>query len=370
MSRWIILSVTVVALTAVTTFLVQYVPDTVEGPAHPASATVGLQPMVVIDQDLTHTFGTMSQKSKAKHSWKITNKGDGDLELWLDGKTSCSCTIASLGEGKKEVVKPGESKNIDLDWDTKTFKDEYIQTATIGTNDLRRPTFTLQVKGKVFPPVVVLPPDILTFGPISNEEPHKQMVAVFSPDRPAMKIKKVTSSRPGLIVAKIIPLTLEDRKRLQTESGYKIEVEVKPGMPLGQFHDELVVETDHPQRSEIKLAIGGSANGPITAVPDGVRLPNVKARSGGSKEITLVVRAGKKTNFTVGYKPKNVEVEIEPNTDNPALQGRYRMTVKVPPGAAPGWINDQIIIKTDHPKVSELKIPVNIFVSNSGSVAS
>ncbi len=43
------------------------------------------------------------------------------------------------------------------------------------------------------------------------------------------------------------------------------------------------------------------------------------------------------------------------------------MTVKVPPGTAPGWINDTIILKTDHPKVSELKIPVNIFVSNSGA---
>ena len=65
MSRWIILSVTVVALTAVTTFLVQYVPDSVDEPSYPVStANTGPQPKVEIDQDVSHTFGTMSQQSK------------------------------------------------------------------------------------------------------------------------------------------------------------------------------------------------------------------------------------------------------------------------------------------------------------------
>ena len=138
-------------------------------------------------------------------------------------------------------------------------------------------------------------------------------------------------------------------------------------MPLGQFHDELVVQTDHPQRPEVKVSISGNANGPITVVPDNVRLPNVTSKRGDSKDITLMVRGGKTTKFEVVYKPKNLEVEIAANTDNPAMKGRYRVTVIVPRGTAPGWINDRIILKTDHPKASELKIPVNIFVSNSGA---
>jgi len=367
MSRWIILSVTVIALTAVTTFLVLYVPDSVNQPAHPVIVSTGPQPKLEIDQDVSHTFGTMSQQSKATHSWKITNKGEGDLELWLDGETSCSCTVASLKNGKHELVKPGASKNIDLEWNTKTFKETYTQQATIGSNDPSRPTFTLQVRGKVFPPIVVIPPEMITFGSISNEEPHKARLAVFSPDRPDMKITSVATSRPALIVTKLEPLTAEDCKQLKTNSGYKIEVEIKPGMPLGQFQDELVFQTDHPQRPEVKVSIAGNANGPITVVPDNVRLPNVTSKRGASKEITLMVRGGKPTNFEVKYKPKNVEVEIAANTDNPAIKGRYRVTVIVPRGTAPGWINDQIILKTDHPKAGELKIPVNIFVSNSGA---
>jgi hypothetical protein len=223
------------------------------------------------------------------------------------------------------------------------------------------------VRGKVFAPVIVHPPQMLSFGAISNEESHKASVAIFSPDRPEMKITKVTTSRPDLMVAKSVPLTADECKQLQAKSGFKIDLELKPGMPLGQFHDELVIQTDHPQKPEVKISIAGNANGPIAVVPDNVRLPNVTSKAGISKEIMLLVRGGKTTSFEVAYKPKNVEVEIAPNTDNPTLKGRYRATLVVPPGATPGWIHDQIILKTDHPKASELKIPVNIFVSNSGS---
>jgi hypothetical protein len=367
MSRWIILSVTVVALTAVTTFLVQYVPDSGTEPSYPASTPTGPQPKVEIDQDVTYSFGTMSQQTKRTHTWNVTNKGEGDLELWLEGKTSCSCTIASLANDKKELVKPGKSQKIDLEWNTKTFENDYTQTATIGTNDLTRPTFTLMVRGKVFPPVVVVPPQMITFATISNEESHKTRVAIFSPDRPELKVTSVTTSRPAWIGTTVEPLTADDCKQLQAKAGYKIDVEIKPGMPLGQFHDELVVNTDHPQRPEVKVSISGNVSGPITVVPTRLSMPNVTGRKGASQDIMLMVRGGQATNFEVLHKPDKIQVAIAPNTDVPSIKGRYRVTVKIPPGTAPGWVDDNIILKTDHPKAGELKIPVNIFISNSGS---
>ena len=34
----------------------------------------------------------------------------------------------------------------------------------------------------------------------------------------------------------------------KVKSGYHLTVEVKPGMPLGRFTEELLIETDHPDR--------------------------------------------------------------------------------------------------------------------------
>jgi hypothetical protein len=79
--------------------------------------------------------------------------------------------------------------------------------------------------------------------------------------------------------------------------------------------------------------------------------------------VTLLVRGGQPTNFTVAQKPKNIEVAVIPN-ETPSLKGRYRVTVTVPPGTPAGLVDGEIILHTDHPKVKELKIPVNILVGS------
>ena len=89
----------------------------------------------------------MPQLTTGKHAWEVKNLGDADLELWLESST-CSCTIAKLksvdGEEKQKiVVQPQQSTSIDLEWETRTFHDEYNKGAVIGTNDPAHPTISL-----------------------------------------------------------------------------------------------------------------------------------------------------------------------------------------------------------------------------------
>ena len=282
----------------------------------------------------------------------------------MDGKPTCSCTIAKLENNQKATVKPGESTTIDLEWNTKEFHDDYSQGATFGTNAPSLDSFKLAVTGKVYPPVVVYPPEMIQFSTISNEEPHRTRIAVYSKDRPTMKVTKVMTSKPGLIVAEAMPMTAEEAKRLKVEAGYNVDVEVKPGMPVGQFHEELVIETDHPKRSEVKVSVGGKVIGPISVVPPGLRKHDITSREGASQDLTLMVRGGKETQFEVVSAPEKLKVAVVPD-DSPGMKGRYRLTVTVPPGTPSGTIEGEIILKTDHPLVSELKIPVDIFILRS-----
>ena len=119
----------------------------------------------------------MSQLRKNSHVWEVKNAGEKDLEIWMEEST-CSCTIGKLAippdaarNAKPHViVKPKESTPIQLDWDTKTFSETYSQGVTIGTNDPSRPTFQLTIKGMVYPPVQIYPPEMITLNGISNEE--------------------------------------------------------------------------------------------------------------------------------------------------------------------------------------------------------
>ena len=366
MLRWAILALAVVFLTAAATLVPQFLPEPEASPKAAVNVPAGPQPQVEIDQDPIYDFGKMPQQDKGMHTWRIKNIGEKDLELWMEGKPTCSCTIAKLEHNQKAVVEPGKSTTIDLEWNTKDFHDDYSQGATFGTNDPRRPTFHLTIKGVVHPPVIVYPPEMIQFTTISNEETHKRMIAVFSKDRPETKVTKVTSSKPGLIVAEFKPLTPEEAKPLKVTAGYQILVEIKPGMPQGQFLDELVIRTDHPKRPEVRVSVGGKVIGPISIFPPGLRMRDVTSHEGASRVLSLMVRGGKETHFQVASKPEHLEVVIAP-ADQPGVKGQYRVTVKVPPGTVAGPIEGEIVLKTDHPLVGEVRIPVDILVSRSGS---
>lgn len=368
MFRWVMLSVVVVVLAAAATLVVQYGPGVSPTWSLPAGGKKeGPQPRVEVEGSLTHEFGELTTQKTNRRNWVVKNTGEGDLEIWLLGST-CTCTIPKLkGEGTREVVKPGDSTEIELEWKTKDAIGEFSKHATIGTNDPNRPEFNLNVHGMVHSPVVVLPPPqegVIPVGDVSNDQVKNISIAVFSPDRPQLKLKSVTSSNPNLIVPKPVPFSpqeIESLKDKAARAGYRINVEIKPGMPLGTFREELVIETDHPDQPKIQLMLVGSASGPISLMPSVLRMVAVNGKEGGSGNVTLLVRENRSTSFKVARKPEKLEVSIVPN-DTPSLKGRYRLTVTVPPGTSAGLIEDEIILQTDHPKVGELKVPVNIVV--------
>jgi hypothetical protein len=374
MLRWVILVVAVVFLTGAATLVVTYLPDSLDTSkvAVVEPVITGPQPKCEIEGDLAYEFGTMARHDRASHSWAVKNTGEAPLEIWLHGQTTCSCTVSKPGKDKdgkpeKLVIQPGKSDTIELDWhtDKDSLPEDYSQGGTFATNDPRKQTFLLTVKGKVYPAVVIYPPEMIQFPQISNEEPHPATIAVYSKQRPDLKVTKLTTSKPDLIVAEAKPMTPEDARRLKVEKGYLVTVTIKPGMPLGDFHEELVIETDHPKQPEVRVSVGGKTFGPISATPERVRMTDVVGPQGASRDVTLVVRNDKGTQFWVDKKPQQLDVAIAPD-EKAKRKGRYLMTVKVPPGTASGTVSGEIVLKTDNPKANELKIPVSILIRRSG----
>jgi len=364
MLRWATLSVIVVVLAAAATFLFQSGSYSTPSWSLPASAAKnGPQPKVDLQGPLTHEFGMMAVQKTGTHNWNVKNTGQVDLELFMVSST-CMCTIAKFKEGAKAVVKPGESTEIALEWKTNNAIGDYSKGATIGTNDPNMPEFKLAVHGIVHSPIIVVPEvkdNVLPVGTVSNDEPKTTSIALFSPERPDLKPTKITTSKPDLIVVKEIPLMPAESAQLKAKGGYRLDIQFKPGMAQGNFRDSVVIETNHPDEPKLELTLTGFVTGAISVMPANLRMVNVSGKEGGSGQVTLLVRGGQPTNFTVSRKPEKVEVSVVSN-ETPSLKGRYRVTVTVPPGTPAGLVDDEIILHTDHPKVSELKIPVNILV--------
>ncbi len=56
-------------------------------------------------------------------------------------------------------------------------------------------------------------------------------------------------------------MTPEEIQKLKVKSGYALAIEVKPGLPVGPFREELVIQTDHPDQPEVKVTVVGQDHG-------------------------------------------------------------------------------------------------------------
>ena len=111
------------------------------------------------------------------------------------------------------------------------------------------------------------------------------------------------------------------------------------------------------------MAVAGNTIGPITVVPSRIRMPSVASRTGASQDLALIVRGNPGDAFRGGLEIREAPGGHPSGGEAGGPRGRYRLTVTVPPGTPPGLVDEPIVLKTDHPKVKELRIPVSIYVS-------
>jgi hypothetical protein len=369
MKRWILLAGLVVVLSTAATVAVQFLPEEVTprgGVPYPAKeATAGPQPKAEVEGALIYKFGIAPQQTRLERDWVIKNSGQSELEIRI-GPPACSCTIAKFaGDKDTTTIKPDETATIHLSFDTRDYNGPYHKAATVLTNDPERQSIEFAADGEVRPAVAVYPDATVSFLEISNDEPdHRRAVAILSPDRPDLKITKLETSRPE-ILATDEPLPADDCKQLKVTAGRRVLLNVKSGMPLGSFREEVVVHTDHPRQPEIRLTLLGRVVGPITVSPALLRLTDVSSSQGAEHELKVVVRGQRATKFEVVHKPQSIKAEVVPN-EKAGQGGLYRLVVTIPPGTAPGTIEGQIVLKTDHSLAGEVKIPVYVFVRDAG----
>ena len=93
-------------------------------------------------QLLEHDFGNITQGQVVTHSFIISNNG-GELLKLSNVKASCGCTVANP---EKNELKPGESTNIAVTFNSKGRKGPQVKTVNVTTNDPEKQNLTLTIK--------------------------------------------------------------------------------------------------------------------------------------------------------------------------------------------------------------------------------
>lgn len=374
MIRWILLAVAVVGLSIAIPVALALLPaDSTGGSVlRPVSARKGPSGKLYVEGKPDHDFGIMAQQSEGTHDFVLKNVGEGDLEL-TSGSSTCQCTVANFeidratGKAKESIVlKPGESTTITLSWKTKGDQGRFEKAASVVTSDPEMPEFWFKITGEVQPAISMVPiyPEF-DFGSVPNTDSLTARWALASADKPDFQILEVTSSRPDLVGASVRPLTDEEKADLRFKNGYHVTVELKPTTEIGAFYVELVVKTDHPKQPEVRGVAKGQRVGPISLVPGSIRIPDANSSDGGSRSLLISVRGQDRTRFEVADVPAGLHVEIAPVEETPQEGGKarhYRLTATVPPGTSPGTIQGDLVLKSDHPHASQVKVPVNVVI--------
>lgn len=363
--------------------------------AHPdtprPSSDEGPQPTADF-AETTFDFGIMQILDKGSHVFKVTNNGNAPLRLKA-GKSTCQCTVGAVGT---EEVAAGESTTIEMSWEIRSTNEIFQHSATIHTNapGHENGEVVLVVHGKVLPEASIAPPDTMDMGMIL--ETTSSPFYLYSRSRDDFQLLAVECQVKG-ITTEVARLTDEELvtldqaiggvvspeeegeeepdalKRALPKCGYRVTVTADPSIPAGISEIPVTLRTDLPKLKELSYQVRVRRPMPIQFF----NLPGTKyieARSlvsgapfdadkGTKMQMLMLATAFEKPLdvAVVSTEPEWLEASVSEEKLDSGVS-RYRLTISVPPGIPPvdRSIDNpaKVLLKTNHPDVSELSLNV------------
>ncbi|MGK7393975.1 MAG: DUF1573 domain-containing protein [Candidatus Cyclobacteriaceae bacterium M3_2C_046] len=96
-------------------------------------------------EESSHDFGSIKQGEEVTTEFVLTNKGKEDLVI-RKTKANCGCTVSNPA---KHILKPGESTNLSVKFNSAGRLGNQQKSVTIFSNDPREPMKMITIKAKV-----------------------------------------------------------------------------------------------------------------------------------------------------------------------------------------------------------------------------
>ncbi len=354
------------------------------------SADEGPQPTADF-AETKYDFGTMLHMSKGSHEFTVTNNGDASLELKA-GKTTCQCTLGEVGS---QELAPGESTTIGLSWEIKSSAAKFEHAAIIHTNapEHDKGEVRLMVQGDVVFDLETKPSGVLSLGTVSENGSASRPFALFSRYHGEFELRSIDCPNSGMKVD-FAPMTEEElsdlERHMESEMvptgapgsdmapvapkfGYMVTVTADDTVAVGSSETPLTLHTSLEKFPEYSYTVQVRRPAPFEFfplpgtrfVPDSSRVTCAAFDADKGAEMSLLILAtGLEEALEispVSTDPEWLEAEVTTDTTSSGVR-RQRLTIKVPPGAPPGTRGMDnpaaVTLKTNHPKVPELKLKV------------
>jgi len=336
-------------------------------------------PEVVVDHE-THEFGVLNAGSTGTHDFIFTNKGTGTLRL-TKGHTTCKCTMANLSTAE---VPKGESTKVRLEFKGKGFAGPYKQTATVITNDPKRPRVELTVNGRIVPILRAVPEEIV-FSSATAGQTSTATFDLFGYNPTPVKITShecLEKNTASSFDVKIDPMKPEEVAKEQgAKSGVRVLVSLKPGLPLGTFKQTIRLHTNLADAEHHDVEVRGNVVSDLVIVGADwdeenslLSIGTVTGKEETSRRLILIARGPDrdKVQLKVAEKsPDLLKVDFDPPKEVSKDLRQLPIVVRIPKGTPPAdHLGSEtakvgrIVLETNHPQAPKVLIRVRFAVQN------
>lgn len=337
--------------------------------------------------DAYFNFGSMKVEESGSHEFIVRNTGASPLTL-RRGTTSCSCTVSDFEESEggapegRKVVPPGGSTAVVVKWKAKPPGGPFRQQATITTDDPRRPELVFFVEGIVVPNWKAVPPAVMVRASASSGDSRTIDVFTFGESPP--EVRKVSIDHPQaaqFFSLATTPLAAADLAAEPSASGgFRLAVDVKPGLPLGPLRQLITIDFDMPEPTMAQIFVEGSIGGDLVLLGPGwdssrraLMLGTVSGKTGHRSQLFLTARGPHRGSVKPVVRevvPDSLQVTVgaaDEIGDGNVL--RLPLEIVIPPGSRPAnhlcsqqGPAGRIVLDTGHPDTPELVIPVCVAI--------
>jgi hypothetical protein len=206
------------------------------------ASVVWAAPKLVVKQT-EYDFGQVYQGESVQHAFLFSNQGDEPL-LVTKVRSSCGCTAALVSSRE---LKPGESGEIQANFDSTRFQGKISKTIYLYTNDTTQPVAQLYIKGAVKEMVQITPKQI-NFGTVPPEQPVIAELTLLNQGNQTLTFEEPTTT------AYELKASLE---ATQLEAGQQTRVTLKfvPKQGQARFSGYVTVKVSGGVQKDLRIPV-------------------------------------------------------------------------------------------------------------------
>jgi len=243
-------------------------------------------------------------------------------------------------------IPPGGVGEIKATFKSKGYQGKVKKSVTVETNDPKKRTVRLTLKGSVVPDVKVEPRH-LNFGKVSRHGlPQPVELKIQLREGRGLRIKEVKSESDSIVLS----------KEQEDEKGAVYRVSLADKVPTGRLTGKIEIRTNSKKSSKVQVPFYATVEGSVKVSPHLLSFSVVHPGKITTRELTLT-KTGK-SNFSVqGVEASAKEITTEILTEQDGE--RYKIKVTYDPGdRTKGRIAERLTILVKNGEEETLEVPI------------